>query len=306
MGDPSDELKTIQDFVRWGASRFRAAHLWFGHGTDNALDDAWQLVIGALHLDPGLPADYRACRLTGEERRQLTRLIEQRIEQRIPVAYLTGRAWFAGLEFRVTPDVLVPRSPLAELIETGFEPWTEAARVGRVLDLCAGSGCLGIAAAYYLPEAEIDLADISAPALEVARDNVKRHGLDARVRVLRSDLFEALSGQTYDVIVSNPPYVSTAELAVLPPEYAHEPQIGLEAGAEGLDLVLRILAEAAAFLAEEGLLVLEVGATGAVLERHLPDVPFTWVELERGGEGVLVLTREQLDRYRPQLREGRG
>jgi ribosomal protein L3 glutamine methyltransferase len=303
MAEQPDGLITIQDFVRWGASRFSASGLAFGHGTDNAIDEATHLVLGAVSLSPGIPAAFRDCRLTPAERVLVTDLFERRIVERVPAAYLTGRAWFAGVEFFVTPDVLVPRSPIAELVEAGFEPWIDGEIVSRVLDLCCGSGCIGIAAAIHLPDVDVDLVDISPEALEVARRNVERHRVEDRVRVFASDLFTSLSGERYDVIVSNPPYVSRSELDSLPREYRNEPELGLYGGEDGLDLVVRILAEAANHLSEEGILIVEVGNAAQELERRLPGVPFTWLEFERGGEGVFLLSREQLDRHQLELLE---
>ena len=303
MAEQPDGLVTIQDFIRWGASRFNKTGLFFGHGTDNALDEAAQLVLLSLHLGPDLPGTFRNCRLTPSERVTITDLIERRVAERVPAAYLTGRAWFAGLEFLVNDQVLVPRSPMAELIEAGFDPWIDGERVGRVLDLCAGSGCIGIAAAVYLPDADVDLVDLSPSALEVARRNVERHGVGDRVRVLESDLFSGLSGNRYDLILSNPPYVSEQEYSGLPMEYRREPELGLLGGEDGLDLVVRILRDAARHLTEEGILILEVGSSAAELERRIPDVPWTWLEFERGGEGVLLLTREQIELHQDQFEE---
>ncbi|MCG6986525.1 MAG: 50S ribosomal protein L3 N(5)-glutamine methyltransferase [Thiocapsa sp.] len=303
MAEQPDGLITIQDFVRWGASRFNAAGVSFGHGTDNAIDEAAHLVLGAVSLGPGLPPNFRECRLTPAERVLVTELIERRVSDRIPAAYLTGRAWFAGLEFLVNREVLIPRSPIAELVEAGFEPWIDAEMIGRVLDLCSGCGCIGIAAAIYLPDADVDLVDVSSGALEVARRNVERHQVGDRVRVLASDLFASLSGDRYDVIVSNPPYVSRDAFDLLPQEYRKEPEVGLLGGDDGLDLVFRILDAAADHLTEEGILVVEVGSSAVELERRLPAVPFTWLEFERGGEGVFLLTREQLERHRSELDE---
>jgi ribosomal protein L3 glutamine methyltransferase len=303
MAEQPDGLITIQDFVRWGASRFNAAGVFFGHGTDNAIDEAAHLVLGAVHLEPGVPAAFRECRLTPAERVLVTDLIEQRVVERVPAAYLTGRAWFAGLELDVNRDVLVPRSPIAEMVEAGFEPWIDGEILSRVLDLCCGSGCIGIAAAVYLPDIDVDLVDISPRALDVARRNVERHRVGDRVRVFESDLFASLESERYDVIVSNPPYVSRAELESLPREYRNEPELGLLGGEDGLDLVVRILAEAASHLTEEGILILEVGSAAPELERRLPGVPFTWLEFERGGEGVFLLTREQLERHQDELLE---
>lgn len=292
-------LITVQDFIRWGASRFNAAGLFFGHGTDNAIDEATNLVLFALHLPPDLPAMYRDCRLTEPERAAVAELLERRIVERKPAAYLTHRAWFAGLEFHVNEDVLVPRSPMAELVEAGFDPWVEPEQVRRVLDLCTGSGCIGIAAAVHLPDTQVDLADISEGALAVASLNVALHGLGERVRVIQSDLFAELHGERYDVIVSNPPYVSAAELAALPPEYHREPRLGLLGGETGLEVVLRILCEAPRHLEEGGILIVEVGSAALELEQRFPDLPFLWLEFERGGEGVFLINRDQLLEFQP-------
>ncbi len=289
-----EELLTIRDFIRWGASRFIAADLFFGHGTDNALDEASQLVFHALNLPHDLPPLYLDGRLSAEERTQVGELLWRRIEERRPGAYLTQRAWFAGLEFFVNEHVLIPRSPIAELIETRFEPWIDFHGVNSILDLCTGSGCIGIAAAVYLNDVQVDLADISDDALSVAAKNRERYALGDRVRLVRSDLFEGLEGRRYDVILSNPPYVSSAEYSTLPAEYAWEPRIGLEGGASGLEFVRRILRDAGGHLNPEGILVVEVGEGAEALEMELPEVPFVWLEFERGGEGVFLLTAGQL------------
>lgn len=303
MAEHPDDLITVLDFTRWGASRFNAAGLYFGHGTDNAIDEAAQLVLGAVHLDPSVLGAVRDCRLTSAERVLVTELIDRRVEERVPVAYLTGRAWFAGLEFIVDREVLIPRSPIAELIEGGFEPWIDGEIVNSVLDLCCGSGCIGIAVAVHLPEVDVDLVDISAGAIDVARRNIERHGVQDRVRCFPSDLFEALQGQAYEVIVANPPYVARAEWEALPREYHNEPSLGLLGGDDGLDLAVRILADAAGHLTDEGILIMEVGNAAVELERRFPEVPFTWIDFERGGEGVLLLTREQLERHQPEFTE---
>jgi ribosomal protein L3 glutamine methyltransferase len=292
--DRPQELLTIRDFIRWGASRFNAAGLWFGHGTGNALDEAAQLVLHVLYLQPGLPDVYLESRLTSIEREEVVALLQRRIEERIPAPYLTHRAWFAGLEFYVNNDVLVPRSPIAELIEARFEPWVDPEGVASILDLCTGSGCIGIAAAIQLPGAMVDLADISEAALAVAQKNIEHHGLEERVRPIHSDLFEALGDQRYDIIVSNPPYVSAAELAALPGEYGWEPRLGLDGGVSGLDFVRRILRNARQHLNPEGVLIVEVGSSAAALEEAFPGVPFLWLGFERGGEGVFLLTVRQL------------
>jgi ribosomal protein L3 glutamine methyltransferase len=290
-------LQSITDFIRWGASRFNEAELFFGHGTDNALDEAATLVLHALHLPPDLPGSWFSGRLTSDEREHVISLIQRRIDERIPLPYLLGEAWFAGMRFHVSPDVLIPRSPIAELVENGFEPWVDAGSVERVLDLCCGSGCIGIAAAAYLPQVNVDLVDISEAALRVAKQNIVEHGLEERVRALQSDLFSSLQGERYDVIVSNPPYVGEAELASLPKEYAHEPRLALEAEEEGLALVKRILREASEHLTPQGILVVEVGNSAETLSRRYPEVPFLWVDFTRGGEGVFVFTAAELEAF---------
>ena len=290
---PVEELVSIRDVVRWAASEFARGKIWFGHGADNAWDEALLLVLTELGLALELESEVLEARLTRRERQRLLDLVARRVSERLPVAYLTGEAWFAGLPFHVSPAVLVPRSPIAELIELGFQPWLDR-EPAHILDLCTGSGCIGIACAMAFPDAEVVLADLSPEALEIARRNIERHGLGHRVREVESDLFEALRGEEFDLIVSNPPYVDAEDLASMPPEYHHEPRLGLAAGVDGLDLVRRLLAEAADHLSAEGLLVVEVGNSAAALERAYPQLPFTWVELSRGGDGVFTLTSAEL------------
>jgi len=290
-------LHTITDFIRWGASRFSQTGLFFGHGTDNALDEAAALVLFALHLPPDLHQSWFQSRLTGEEREQIIRLIQRRIDERLPVPYLTGEAWFAGMRFSVTPSVLIPRSPMAELIESGFAPWLDATGVGRVLDLCCGSGCIGIATAAYLPGCEVDLVDLSGAAIEISRQNIQQHDLSPRVKLFQSDLFESLPPQQYNLIISNPPYVGVQEMELLPAEYHHEPVMALQAEDEGLEIVKRILNESADFLAPEGVLIVEVGNSAALLQERYPDVPFLWLDFSRGGDGVFLLSAQDLAKY---------
>jgi ribosomal protein L3 glutamine methyltransferase len=287
-------LETIADFVRWAASRFAAAGLHFGHGTDNPIDEALVLVRHALHLGHDLPQEFYAARLTAPEKHTVLELLERRIVERLPAPYLTGEAWFAGLPFFVDRRVLIPRSPFAELIEGEFAPWLEAERVERVLDLCTGSGCIAIACALAFPAAEVDAVELSPEALEVARTNVERHGVTAQLELLEGDLWAPVAGRVYDLIVSNPPYVSDSEMTALPPEYGHEPELGLRSGPEGLDVVARILAGARAHLRPGGLLVVEVGNSAAAVAASWPELPFTWLEFTRGEGSVFLLTAEEL------------
>jgi len=293
------ELKTIRDLMRWGASCFNQAGLTFGHGTDNIFDEALVLVSHALHLPLQFPEHYLAAHVTAEERDAALALIQQRIETRKPSAYLTHEAWFAGLPFYVDERVLVPRSPLAERIEHGFEPWLQSDAIERVLDLCTGSGCIAIACAAHFENARVDAVDISDDALAIARLNVERHDLQDWVQVIKSDLFAAVGMQRYQMIISNPPYVSAEEMQGLPDEYRHEPEIGLAAGGEGLDVVIRILAQAASHLEADGILVVEVGNGRELLSECFPDVPFLWLEFERGGHGVFLLDAQQVQQYQP-------
>ena len=289
----SAELATIIDVIRYGASRFGAAGLSFGHSYDNALDEATQLVLHALHLPHDIGPAYGQARLLAEEKQAVLALFQRRVDERIPACYLTGEAWFAGLSFKSDPRALVPRSPIAELIESGFEPWLGGREVHRALDLCTGSGCIGIAMAHYQPEWEVDCVDLSDDALALAAENVAR--LEARnVRLLKSDLFSALDGEVYDLIVTNPPYVTHAETDALPAEYAHEPERGLRAGDDGLDLVLEILRDAPAHLSAEGLLVCEVGESEHALVDLLPELPFAWVEFKVGQMGIFVISRDEI------------
>ena len=287
------ELSTIVDFIRYGASRFNAAGLTFGHSMDNALDEATQLVLHVLHLPHDLGPAYGEAKLLSDEKAQVLALFKRRIDERIPACYLTGEAWFAGLSFKTDPRALVPRSPIAELIENGFQPWLGEREVERALDMCTGSGCIGIAMAHYRPDWEVDVADVSEDALALTRENIERlHATN--VTPLRSDLFTALAGRVYDLIVTNPPYVTHAETDALPAEYAHEPELGLRAGDDGLDLALRILRDAPEHLSEHGLLVCEVGESENALAALLPEVPFAWIEFKVGQMGIFAVERADL------------
>ncbi len=289
------ELATIVDFIRYAASRFSAAGLTFGHGQDSAIDEATQLVLASLHLPPDLPPAYGAAALTAEERERVLALIRRREEERVPVAYLVGEAWFAGLKFISDVRALVPRSPIAELIQNGFSPWLDGRQIERALDMCTGSGCIGIAMAAWHPDWHVDLVDVSEDALSLARENMVLNQVDVdRMRALRSDLFDALEGERYDLIVSNPPYVGQAEYDGLPSEYGHEPQLGLTSGNDGLDLCLRMLDEAAGHLTEGGVLIVEVGNSESSLVELLPEVPFVWLEFQTGPMGVFAIERRDL------------
>ncbi|MEO5962551.1 MAG: 50S ribosomal protein L3 N(5)-glutamine methyltransferase [Thermomonas sp.] len=283
----SQELQTIIDLIRYGGSRFNAAGLTFGHSYDNALDEATQLTLHALHLPHDLSPVYGNARVTEVEKEEVLSLFLRRIEERIPAAYLTGEAWFAGLSFKSDPRALVPRSPIAELIESGFQPWLGDREVRRALDLCTGSGCIAIAMGHHNPEWQVDGIDISDDALALANENKKRLHAD-NVRLLKSDLFAGLSGQHYDLIVTNPPYVTNDETDALPSEYAHEPELGLRAGDDGLDLALRILRDAPLHLDRDGLLICEVGEAEDALVRLLPELPLAWVEFKVGQMGIFV------------------
>lgn len=297
----SAELVTIIDFIRYGASRFGAAGLSFGHSYDNALDEATQLVLHVLHLPHDTGPAYGQAKLVADERAQVLALFQRRIDERIPACYLTGEAWFAGLSFKSDPRALVPRSPIAELIENSFEPWLGGREVERVLDLCTGSGCIAIATAHYHPHWQVDGVDLSPEALALAAENVAR--LDTKnVRLLHSDMFKNLQGEVYDLIVTNPPYVTHAETDALPREYSHEPELGLRAGDDGLDLALEVLRDAPAHLSGHGLLICEVGESEHALVALLPELPFAWVEFKVGQMGIFVIEREDLVQHHSKIK----
>jgi ribosomal protein L3 glutamine methyltransferase len=291
------ELETIIDFIRYGASRFAGAELTFGHSYDNALDESTHAVLQTLHLPHDLSPNYGHAKLTAAERKRVLALFERRVRERTPIAYLTGEAWFAGLKFKCDERALVPRSPIAETIMNGFSPWLEGVEVRRALDLCTGGGCIGIAMAAHNPNWDVDLADVSDDALALARENIHFHNVENRVRAVKSDLFSALKGEKYDLVVSNPPYVTLREFAALPPEYDHEPELGLKAGDDGLDFALRILAEAPAHLNDDGVLIVEVGESEHALTQRLPKLPLDWIEFDVGQMGVFVIARDELVKH---------
>lgn len=290
---PIEDLESVQDWVRWGASQLHAAGVFFGHGTDNAWDESLQMVLHVIHMRWSEDTRLLSCRLSRFEREAVAALVARRINERIPVAYLTGEAMFAGLPFTVDERVLVPRSPIGELIEREFQPWLQASPA-RILDLCTGSGCIGIACALAFPNAQVVLSDISADALAVAESNIARYQLDGQVFTVQSDGLSGLSGQLFDLIVSNPPYVDAQDLASMPPEYLCEPSIGLGSGHDGLDFTRQLLAQAANHLTDQGVLIVEVGNSWEALELAFPQLPFTWLEFERGGHGVFMLTADDL------------
>lgn len=293
MTSPIDDLQTVRDYLRYASTQFAASPLFYGHGTDNVWDESVQLVMRSLNLPLENNTLFVDARLTRDERAMILDRIERRVNERVPLAYLLGEAWFMGMPFHVDERVLVPRSPIGELLENGLQPWLGDTEVNRILDLCTGSGCIGIGAAMVFEDAEVDLSDISEDALAVAETNIDLHDVRNRVRTVKSDVFDNITGR-YDVILSNPPYVDAEDLADMPDEYRHEPELGLAAGADGLDIAHRILAKAADHLTEEGLLIVEVGNSWVALDQAYPDLPFTWLEFENGGDGVFLLRAEDL------------
>ncbi len=293
----AESLKTITDFIRWGASIFKQSELYYGHGNSSAIDEAAYLVLHTLNLEPDTHSVYFSSRLTEHEKNALIDIIYRRAEEKIPAAYLTNESWFAGLSFYVDERVLVPRSPIAELIQKHYEPWIDVDNVENILDLCTGSGCIAIANAYYFPHAVVDAVDISQDALDVVLLNIKRHHLMEQVSIIQSDLFSNLADKKYDIIVSNPPYVDANDMASMPAEFHSEPEIGLAAGEDGLELVIPMLEQASEHLTENGILIVEVGNSDYALQERYPDLPFYWLEFEHGGQGIFLLTKEQLDNY---------
>ena len=290
-------LSTLRDYIRWAASQFTKSEISFGQGTTTALDEAAALVLHTVHQPYNLAEAYLDTTLTMSERQAAVEIINRRINERIPAAYLTNEAIFAGLSFYVDSRVLVPRSPIAELIEQRFAPWVEEDQIYRILDLCTGSGCIAIACAYAFQEATIDAVDLSSDAMAVAEINLEKHQLFDSVTLYQSDLFANLPPDLYDIIVSNPPYVCQEEWEQLHKEFHAEPDMGFKGGQTGLDIVIRILVEANTYLAEQGVLVMEVGSSAQTLQATFPDVPFYWLDFARGGDGVFLLTAEQIQLY---------
>ncbi len=285
---PADELVTIADLLRWCATKLAKSDLFYGHGTDNPWDEAVALLCGRL----GIPADklqhVLLARLTLPERRDIVRLLERRVVHRVPVPYLVGEAWFAGRRYLIEPGVLIPRSPIAELIEAEFAPWLRSSPT-KVLDLATGSGCIGIACAHVFPECDVILTDTDEHAMALAARNVALHRVDDRVRVVRADVYDGLPEGRFDLIVTNPPYVNARDMNALPPEYRHEPRTALAAGSDGLEVLRRIMRDARDWLASDGILVGEVGASADALSNEFPNVSFVWPDLVRGGSGVFVV-----------------
>ncbi|EGV04886.1 (glutamine-N5) methyltransferase, ribosomal protein L3-specific [Haemophilus pittmaniae HK 85] len=295
-----EALQSIEDFLRWTYSSFNRSDIYYGQGFDNPWDEAQQLVLGGLQLPPDVPESLYRARLTQSEKETLLELVLARIEQRVPVAYLTNSAWFCGLEFYVDERTIIPRSPISALIQDGFSSLLTH-QPQRILDLCTGSGCIAIACADKFPEAEVDAVDLSVDALNVAEINIARHQMEHQVFPIQSDLFNNLLGQQYDLIVSNPPYVDAEDLADMPQEFHFEPELALGSGADGLDITKRILREAADYLTENGVLVCEVGNSMLSLIEQYPEVPFNWLELKNGGLGVFALDKATLLQFREQF-----
>lgn len=288
------KLETLADFVNFAVRQFSHNKIYFGHGTDNAWDEAVYLILHALCLPVDIEQVVLKKKLTACEKKAVLKIIASRIKKRVPAPYLTAEAWFAGLPFYIDKRALIPRSPLAELIAKHFLPWVNPRKILRILDIGTGSGCIAISCSYAFPRAKIDAIDVSAAALKIAAINCSRHKVTKKVRLLKSDLFAKLKGQTYDIIISNPPYVGKEEMRLLPPEYYHEPKLALLAGCGGDEIIKRIIKDAANYLSPQGILVVEVGNSAPLIMQKYPQVPFVWLEFAHGEGEVFLLTREQL------------
>lgn len=291
-----ENLRTVQDFIRWTSSQLSLSDVFLGHGTDNPIDEAKQLILATLGLSLFIPTEFYAANLTNDEKQELFAIIQKRISDRVPTPYLTNQAWFCGYSFYIDERVLIPRSPIGELIDNHFQSLLSQPPQ-QILDLCTGSGCIGIACAYAFPEAQIDITDISLEALDVAQQNIDLHEMNFQVMPMQSDLFNDIPEKQYDLIVTNPPYVDNEDMGDLPDEFSYEPKLALEAGFDGLDIVKRILRDAIDYLSPQGVLVCEVGNSWVSLQEQYPQVPFNWLEFERGGLGVFSITREELIPY---------
>jgi ribosomal protein L3 glutamine methyltransferase len=292
-----DKPQTVGDALQYCVGMLEDSDVYFGHGTDNPWDEAVQLVLFVVDLPLDSGEGVTPHPLDDKAFERLQNLLEHRIMDHVPLPYLLGRAWFAGLEFHCDDRAIIPRSPIAELIEHEFQPWYQGPTPRRLLDLCCGGGCIGLAAAYYYPDLEVDLAELDSDALTLAQKNSVQLGLDDRVSLYCSDLFTALKGQKYDIILSNPPYVNESDLSSMPAEYQHEPELALGSGPDGLVITRKILSQASEYLTEQGLLIVEVGNSWVELEAFYPHVPFTWLEFEHGGHGVFAITAKELRDY---------
>ena len=280
---PDEEINTARQLINWAARMFEKNNLYFGHGTDNALDESVFMVLRSLDYSFNAADEVLDRTLEIRQKESVIKHIRERITSRKPAAYILNEAWFAGLPFYVNEHVLVPRSPIAELVNERFSPWCEESRLKNILDIGTGSGCIAVAIALEFPRARVDAIDISVDALAIAEINVACYGLQQRVNLIKSDLFQNLAGRQYDLVIANPPYVDKADMAALPAEYRHEPVEGLYAGENGLDIINRILANAANYLTENGIIVIEAGNSQEPLTNQYPDVPFLWLEFEHGG-----------------------